>query len=448
MWRRLGFVLLGLLVIGVVAGIIIKQKDGKGIISKGGSKSGEDEETEYFEQARIGDLKIVVEATGTTEPITDIEVKSEATGRITDFFVEEGDRIEAGDVICRLDQRNQQLLVDQQEIVLKQARLRYDEARNATSETTRASLETQLENSRNQLAAARDNLQTQQQSFERIEALYQKDWATQQEYDNARNQLVSLRSSVASAEASLALAEENLRAFDEGSNDNSISLARLSYDSAGVQLAEARKQLGDSEIASPISGIVLEKLLDVGDSVVSINSSFSGGNTIIKVADLSRIKVRTYVDEIDIGKIKVGQNATVEVDAFLEKEFSGKVTNIYPQGVQAGSGLINFVVIIEVDNEEGLLLGNMTASVKIEADVLKDVLLIPLGATRAGEKPDTNIVYRLKEGGDITDSKAETEEIEVRLGDTDYYDIIVLEGLEEGDYVKVRGFETQIQFGG
>ncbi len=446
MWRRVGIVMLVVILLGIAAAIVIKQKDGSGFIKQGGSKDGE-EETEYFEQAHIGDLKIIVEATGTTEPITDIEVKSEATGRITEFFVEEGDEIHVGDVICRLDQRNQQLMVDQQEIILKQARLRYEEARNANSVTSHASLLTQLENAQNNLANARESLSNQTASYDRIKSLYDNDWATQQELDNANNQLVNLRTNVANLEASVALAVENLRAFDEGSNENSISLAKLSYDSASVQLAEARKQLGDSEIVSPINGIVLEKLLDIGDSVVSINSSFSGGNTIIKVADLSRVKVRTYVDEIDIGKIKVGQNATVQVDAFLEKDFTGQVKNIYPQGVSAGSGLINFVVIIEVDNIDGLLLGNMTASVKIEADVRRGVLLIPLGATRAGEKPDTNIVHRLKEGGEITDEKAETEEIEVKLGDTDYYDIIVLEGLEEGDYIKVRGFGTRIQFG-
>jgi HlyD family secretion protein len=447
MLRRVGFALLTVILLGIAVAIFLKQKDGEGIFRKGSDKDA-DVETIYYEQARRDDLKIIVEATGVTEAVTDIEVKSEATGRITEFLVEEGDRIAVGDIICRLDQRNQQLVVDQQEILLKQASLRYDEARNAGSETSRAGLDTQLSNARNNLESARENLANQQASYERIEALHANDWATQQELDNARSQLVSFQTSLANAEQGLALAEENLRAFEEGSNSNNISLAKLSYDSASVQLREARKQLGDSEIVSPIDGIVLEKLLDIGDSVVSINSSFSGGNTIIKVADLTRIKVRTFVDEIDIGKIKVGQNASVEVDAFLDSEFNGTVTNIYPQGVSAGSGLINFVVIIEVDNTDGLLLGNMTASVKIEADVRKDVLLIPLGATRAGEKPDTNVVFMLTEGEDPKDQKAKSEEVEVKLGDTDYFDIVVLEGIEEGDYVKVRGFDSSIQLGG
>src|SRR5690606_35537662 len=164
MWRRVGIVVLIVILLGIAAAIVIRQKDGKGFISSGGKQDG-DEEVEYFEQAHRGDLKIIVEATGTTEPVTDIEVKSEATGRIEEFFVEEGDMIQAGDVICRLDQRNQQLVVDQQEIVLKQAQLRYDEARNANSETTRAGLMTQVTSARNSLESARDNLSTQQDSF-------------------------------------------------------------------------------------------------------------------------------------------------------------------------------------------------------------------------------------------------------------------------------------------
>ena len=122
------------------------------------------------------------------------------------------------------------------------------------------------------------------------------------------------------------------------------------------------------------------------------------------------------------------------------------VTNVFPQGVNTGSGLISFIAMVEVDNSEGLLLGNMTASVKIEAQVIEDALLIPLAATRAGEKPDTTIVYVLNDDEDPFDEKADHEEREVRLGDTDYQDVEVLEGLEEGEYVKVRGFETRIQF--
>ncbi len=216
-----------------------------------------------------------------------------------------------------------------------------------------------------------------------------------------------------------------------------------------MQLAQAKRQLGNSVIVSPIDGIVLEKPLDVGDSVISINSGLGGGNAVVKVADLSRMKVRTSVDEIDIGKIKVGQAAKIVVDAYAEREFAGKVTNVYPQGVSNQSGLVSFVVIVEVDNTEALLKGNMTCNVKIEALTHKAVLLIPLAATRSSEKkPDATIVHVLKPGEQADDPKAETEEREVKTGDTDYKDIIILEGLKAGEMIKVRGFETKISFEG
>jgi multidrug efflux pump subunit AcrA (membrane-fusion protein) len=102
--------------------------------------------------------------------------------------------------------------------------------------------------------------------------------------------------------------------------------------------------------------------------------------------------------------------------------------------------------MIEVDNVEGLLLGNMTASVKIEAQKLEGVLTVPLAATRAGKEPDVTIVHVLKEGEDEFDEKAETEEREIKPGDTNYYDIVVLSGLTEGEKVKIRGFAPSIQF--
>ena len=74
------------------------------------------------------------------------------------------------------------------------------------------------------------------------------------------------------------------------------------------------------------------------------------------------------------------------------------------------------------------------------------MLLIPLAATRAGDEPDTDVVYVLKEDEDEFDKNSKGEEREVKLGDTDFYDVVVLEGLAEGEKVKVRGFEQQIRF--
>jgi len=449
MWRKVGCIALIVVAVAIVVAVVIQQTKGDGGFSFGSGskgKSADEEEKSNFEASRIDDLKLTVEATGSTEPIADIEVKSEATGRITEFFVEEGDTVAEGDLICKLDQSNQLLVVDAREITLSQAKLAYQEAQEATSLTSQSSYEAAYTSAEASLRSAQEACDNAAVSLERIQELHAKGYATDQELETAQLNLTSSKSTLDSAQVAFDDAKTKLESFKKTSNTNQIEQARLNVRAAEVALAEARKQLGDSVIKSPIDGIILEKSLDVGDSVVSINSAYGGGTSIVKVADMGKIQVRTSVDEIDIGKLSVGQNAVVTVDTYADREFTGTVTNVFPQGVTTGSGLISFIVMVEVDNTDGLLLGNMTASVKIEAQVIEDVLLVPLSATRAGEKPDTNIVYVLKEGEDPHDPKAETEEREVKLGDTDFVDVVILEGLEEGELVKVRGFATQFQF--
>jgi RND family efflux transporter MFP subunit len=450
MWRKAGIIALVVIVLAVVAAIIYQQSSGKGgfKFSIGKPKKTEDKEPN-FEAARTGDLVITVEATGATEPISDIAVMSEATGRITEFMVQEGDAVKTGDVICKLDQSNQVLLVRDGELGVERSRIAYEEAKAGSSTSQRSSLASSVDNAQTALANAQTQLDTANSAYSRVEYIHTKGYATDQELDNARESVSSAEAAVKSAKTNLDNAKSQLKAFDSSSNKASIEQARIAFESAKVQLAQAKRQLGNSVIVSPIDGIILEKPLDIGDSVISINSGYGGGTAVVKVADLSKMKVRTSVDEIDIGKIKVGQTAKIVVDAFAEREFLGKVTNVYPQGVANSSGLVSFVVIVEVDNKDALLKGNMTCNVKIEALTHKNVLLIPLAATRSSEKkPDATIVYVLKAGAKADDPKAETEEREVKTGDTDYKDIIILEGLKAGEMIKVRGFDMSISFEG
>jgi RND family efflux transporter MFP subunit len=472
MWRRIGCVVLIVIALGLVGLIAWKQTHGGGgfkvSVGKGKKKKGgKDDEGPLFEAARKGDLTITVEATGNTEPISDIEVKSEATGRIVELFVKEGAHLKKGDMIARLDQSNQQLVVKQQRIAVNASLVAYNQARNGSSITQKSGLESGVQTAQAGVSSAQSSLDNAQQNLDkaqddygRMADLHEKGYATDLELSNAQQELDGAKAGVKAAQSALSQAKSQLenaktqaKEFNKGTDKNTIEQARLQYEQAKVQLEEAEKQLGDSVIKSPIDGIVLEKPVDVGDSVTSINSAFGGtGTTIVKVADLSRVQVRTSVDEIDIGKIKVGQTAKVVVDAFPNKEFSGHVTNVFPQGVPGGGqggGLINFIAIVEVDNREGLLLGNMTATVNIVAQTIKDALLIPLSATRRSENdPEATVVQVLKTGEDAEDTKAQTDERKVKLGDTDFKDVVILDGLKDGELVKVRGFDNGIQMGG
>jgi len=448
MWRKVGCIALVIIVLAVVVAVVLRSRgeDGNFKFSFGAKPKKDESKEPNFEPVKLGDLKIVVDATGNTEPISDIEVKSEATGRIIEFLVEEGDIVKIGDTICKLDQTTQELVVKQQRIQVERAKLAFEQARSAETVTSRSQLERAVDSARTSLAAAKEELEKARSAHERIAEMHAKGYANDQELDNSQRNVTNAEAQVAQAETSLKDANTQLEQFSSSSSKASIEQARLSYEASKVQLQDAERQLGKSVITSPIDGIVLEKPLDVGDSVTSINSSFSTGTTVVKVANLSKIKVRTSVDEIDIGKIKLGQAATVVVDTFPDREFEGKVTNVFPQGVQSSQGLINFIAIVEIDNQDGALLGNMTADVRIQAATIEDKLLIPLSATRAGTKKDSTVVFVLKADEDPEDPKAKTEEREVELGDTDFTSIVVTKGLKEGELVKVRGFESRIQF--
>jgi len=145
---------------------------------------------------------------------------------------------------------------------------------------------------------------------------------------------------------------------------------------AEVALEYAKERLSDTVIKSPIDGIVLIKYVEKGQIIASGISNVSGGTTIATIADMSKVYVRTSVDEVDIGQIAPAQKATVNAESYPDREFYGEVLRIHPQA-KVEQNVTTFDVTIEVDNSEGLLMSGMNASVEIIAGYKENVLLIP-----------------------------------------------------------------------
>lgn len=148
---------------------------------------------------------------------------------------------------------------------------------------------------------------------------------------------------------------------------------------AKTDLSDAEEQLSDTEIESPIDGIILEKLVEEGQIIASGISAVSGGTTIATVADLSKVYVRASVDEVDIGQIQPGQKAAVIAEAYPDREFEGVVKRIHPQAI-VESNVTTFDVTIEINNSDELLMAGMNASVEITAGFKENVLLVPRAA--------------------------------------------------------------------
>ncbi|MCX6145026.1 MAG: efflux RND transporter periplasmic adaptor subunit [Ignavibacteriales bacterium] len=163
------------------------------------------------------------------------------------------------------------------------------------------------------------------------------------------------------------------------SNQASLKQAQASVDRAKINLAYAT-------IYAPINGVVTDRKVNVGQTVAA---SFSSPTLFTIANDLKRMQVQTTVDESDVGKISIGQEATFTVDAYPEEKFTGKVSQIRlaPQSIQ---NVVNYIVIIDVQNDQLKLMPGMTANVKVLVASATEVLRVPNMALRF--QPPTDII--------------------------------------------------------
>jgi len=405
------------IVLGILGFVFWKVSEEKSLST--GSSAKPKEISEDYEEVKLGDLVTTIEGTGIVEPRTTARVKSEATGVVEELRIEEGDVVKKGDIIAILDQEDQKILLKKAILAEQLARIRYEQVKKSDLPKQMATAKARVEELKLSLKNAQDRL-------ERIEQLFRQGYATDQEVEDARKAFESIK-------VQLEEAENNLRILESEDYAQIVESARLAWEQAKVDVEDAKKTLGEATIKSPIDGTVLSKNVEEGDTVVSSKQGFTEGTTICTIADLSQVQVRGSVDEVDIGEVKIGQEAELTVDAYPGRTYVGRVTNIYPQGEKQPGGLTTFTVIVSVNNEDRSLLANMTATIKIKTKELKNVLLVPFSAIQPGEKENETIVY-------VRNEKGIPEVRKVVLGATDYEHYEVKEGLKEGDLVKIKNF--------
>jgi HlyD family secretion protein len=162
-----------------------------------------------------------------------------------------------------------------------------------------------------------------------------------------------------------------------------LAIANASVKSAQVTLDRARQNLAYTSIYAPIDGIVVERNVDVGQTVAA---SLSAPQLFLIANDLSRMQILASVDESDIGLIKDGQEVRFSVQAYPDENFKGTVRQVRLQSVTQ-ENVVNYTAVVEVDNSSGKLLPGMTATVDFLTGAAKNVLLVPNAALRVRPTP-------------------------------------------------------------
>ena len=285
------------------------------VVSCGGGK--EEEEFKFYalKEAASQQLELTVEASGTVEAISSIEIKSKASGQILFLGAEIGDYVEEGVVLARIDQRTPTNTLAQANADLEVAKVRLSNAKN---------------------------------QFERSKRLHDEGNISDKSFEDAQESFSSARAQLVRAE---------------------------------VFLENARIALDDTSVRSPIAGTVISRPTEVGQVITSPTSAVGGGTLLMEMADLDNVRVRALIDEIDIGKISIGQEVTLKVSAYRDKKFVGVVSKIEPMS-RVDQNVTTFPVLIDIENKDNLLLIGMNTDVEIEILNEKVALALPTGSLR------------------------------------------------------------------
>ena len=167
-----------------------------------------------------------------------------------------------------------------------------------------------------------------------------------------------------------------------------LETAQLDYANAQAQATRAdasldlaQQRLDDATVRAPVAGTIIEKAVSTGQVITSATGAFGGGTLLLKMADLSQVRVRALVNETDIGNIQSGQQATVTVDAYPDRPFRGSVEKIEPQAV-IQQNVTMFPVLVAVSNRDGLLMPGMNGEVSVLVERRDNVVSVPIDAVR------------------------------------------------------------------
>jgi HlyD family secretion protein len=386
-----------------------------------------------------------VSASGKIFPETEVKMSSDVSGQVVELLVMEGDSVTKGQLMARIDPEIYQSQVERGSAGVNISRA---QAANAASEIDR------VRATRVQLQAQKDNAETQ---LANTKKLYDRQVQLRKEGVIADQDLEQSQNTLRSAEAALRSADATLSANDIGlkAAQKSAEAAKYQTQTSEASLKEVRTSLKRTSVFAPVSGIVSKLNVEKGERVVG--SNMMSGTEIMRIADLSKMEVRVDVSENDIPRIKLNDDVDVDVDAYMDRKFKGRVTEIAQSSNSSLSASLNsdqatnFVVKILLDPASYRdLIGKtaknrypfrpgMSASVEINTNTKENILTIPIQAVTTRDKKEAKVAATTD---NQKDKKAEArkdvkEVVFVTVADSVKM-VEVKVGIQDNDYIEIK----------
>jgi HlyD family secretion protein len=382
------------------------------------------------ELIKTRDLEAIVSASGKIQPKRLVNIAAETPGRVVNLAVNEGDRVTVGQLLLQIDPRSLRTRVD---------------SGTASMQAAEAS----LEQMRQLIVTARVQLQQAQQNLARQQDLWKQQLTTREALEKATNDVKAAESSVQEREKQMKPQESR------------IAQERATLESARYDLSKVRME-------SPIDGIVTRRNIQEGETAV-IGTMNNAGTVLLTLADMDVIQAEVEVDETNVPNIRIGQLATITIDAIPDASFKGHVSEIGNSPIQTtgstATQATNFKVVVILDEPVPDVRPGFTCTADITTATRKNVVAVPIPAVAVRElvydadgrvvkepqtdtrrrPPSTETVSAVRELAPgqtrketegvftLRDGKAEFVPIEMGIAGDRYFE--VLSGLKEGDQV-------------
>lgn len=433
------------------------------------------------EEVRNEPMSDLLNITGDLKALNDVTLSPKISGKVIRFTCREGDRVSAGQIVAQLDTSDLSAQVAQAKAAVLSARARLRQAQTAVTiqdtqvETDIGKAKAALESAKSNLAivkagarsqerlvaqnsvdSAKASMDNEKLNLDRVRNLYTQGAVSKQsldnalmqytvasrQYDSAVQQLSLIHvgarpEEINAAEANVKQANEQLKMAYASRNQkiarrDDVQAAKAVVAEAEASLSYAKTQLANASIRTPISGVLSKRLTEPGQMA-------SPGAAVAQVVALNSVYLDANASEMDIARVKLGQMATVRVDALPNQVLKGTVIKVLPT---ANAENRKFSVRIALDNGKNLLHPGMFARAQVEVEKHPNAMIIPKDALV--EKGNTNYVFVVENNiaklRPVETGITSTTEIEILRGVTAHEKVITLgqDGLQDGAKVEVR----------
>lgn len=409
-----------------------------------------------------GDVTESITSSGTVQASKRVTLTPSAEDAIiTAIHVKVGDKVKAGQLLATLDQTATQIQLKSAEANVLSAKAKLEEAQKpktaaemkaleATVIQAKANLEAvkngyDTKKAQNDLEKAKTNLNDAQNTYNTQKNLYAAGIISKDELDQAKQSLDQAKieynnselqnnqtkgqalSSLEQAESAYETAVADLNEAKDGPDAATVQSAKAALAQAEAQLLEQQRTLTSLTVIAPMDGTIVEVNGNVGeklsDTLIVMDNSSSG-----------KLEVSAQISESDIGKVKEGLTATFTTNSYTDKEFTGKVTLVYPEAT-TDSGVTSYKVLLSVDNPEGLLKTGMSVDVTIKVGTHQNVLYVPAAALKTQNGKDgVNVVSDQSDNQSGQGNRGYTFK-PVTIGYFGSNMVEITSGLQEGDQV-------------